>query len=57
MEKNFSNIKYYITLMEEVLIDIFLIKEKGAWGAFKPTQNEIVNETVEKIENICKMIE
>lgn len=39
MEKNFSNIKYYITLMEEVLTDIFLIKEKGAWGAFKPTQN------------------
>lgn len=39
MEKNFSNIKYYYTLMEEVLTDIFLIKEKGAWGAFKPTQN------------------
>ncbi len=30
MEKNFSNIKYYITLIEEVLTDIFLIKEKGA---------------------------
>lgn len=25
--------------MEEVYQDIFLIKEKGGWAAFKPTQN------------------